>query len=339
MKEDGTKERVPGRLDELLSVAPNPWMTSFEWLETLVANLLLWGRHFSRLYYDGSGMLEMIVPLNPASVTIKLDGFKPYYEWRDKQGIAHRLDDAEVLYVRGISTDGLEGLSVIQTVRRALGLSIAAEEFGCRFFGENTHLGGIVEHPTTLGPEALASLRTSLNEKYKGLGQSHQVLILEEGMTWKAHGIPPGDAQFLEQRKFQVVEIARIFGVAPHKLMDLDRATFSNIEHQAMEFLTDTILPLVRRLEQRFNRSLRIFPGSENVRFIFNLAGVARGDLKSRYDAYAVGRQWGWLSVNDVRRMEDMPSIGAQGDRYIEPLNMQKAGSNEPEKKQGDVKA
>jgi HK97 family phage portal protein len=180
-----------------------------------------------------------------------------------------------------------------------------------------------MEHPGKLSEQAHQNLKKSLTEAYSGLGKSHRLMILEEGMKFSQIGIPPEDAQFIDTRRFQNEEIARIFRVPPHMLADLQKATFSNIEHQSIEFVMHTMVPWLKRWEQAIKRDL-FLPSERSVYFPeFNVDGLLRGDIKSRYEAYAVGRQNGWLSADDIRELENMnPLPDGQGKVYLTPLNM-----------------
>ncbi len=231
----------------------------------------------------------------------------------------------QVFHLKSLSIDGVTGLSPIAQAREAVGLSLATEEYGAKFFGNGARPGGVLEHPGILkDPE---KLRESWNKVYQGTRNSHKVAVLEEGMKYHTIGIAPEDAQFLETRKYQVNEICRIFRVPPHLVGDLERATFSNIEHQSIEFVQHTIRPWLVRWEQAISRSL--LDEKERLLYFakFNVDGLMRGDYKSRMEGYAVGRQNGWLSANDIRGLEDLPPIPKEqgGDVYLVNGNMMTA--------------
>ena len=212
---------------------------------------------------------------------------------------------------------------------QAVGLGLATEEFGARFFGNGARPGMVLQHPGTLTGEGFKNLKESWEEEHGGLSQSHRVRILEEGMTANVVGVPPEEAQFLETRQFQAQEIARIFRMPPHKIGLLENATFSNIEHQAIEFVTDTIRPWLVNYEQAMMRQL-LSPEQRAQYFVeFLVEGLLRGDTASRYQAYGIGRQNGWLSVNDIRELENMDVIEG-GDEYLTPLNMVNAADAAP---------
>ena len=231
----------------------------------------------------------------------------------------------EVIHVPGLGFDGLKGFSRIAAARNALGLAQATEEFGSALFQNGVKASGVLEHPGKLSKEAHQRLATSVNQEHGGRGNWLKLLILEEGMKWNQQSIPPEDAQFLETRKFQISEIARIFGVPPHLLGDLERATFSNIEQQSLEFLIYHLLPTLKKIEQELNRKLfrPTERGTYFVEFLFD--GLLRGDIESRYTAYATAVNNGWMNPNEVRERENMnPYLG--GDEYRRPMNEEPVG-------------
>ena len=227
------------------------------------------------------------------------------------------------MHVRGLSLaeDGVLGLSPIDCMREAVGLALAAEAYGARFYRNDARPGVVLKHPGRLSQEAATRLKESWNQQFAGVHNSHRTAVLEEGMEVITVGMTAEQAQFLETRKFQRSEIAAIFGVPLHKIGDLERATFSNIEHQAIEVVTDTIRPWAVAWEQALARDLFTEEMHRTHMIAFNLDGLLRGDIESRYRAYATGRQWGWLSANDVREREDMNRID-DGDIYLAPVNM-----------------
>lgn len=321
----GGKERATKHpLYSLLHDLPNPEITSFSFRETAMAHLCLWGNAYAEIEYDGAGRIRALWPLPPWRVQVERDPATQRLKYivTLDNGERQALDVSRVFHVPALSFNGLVGISPIRwAAREAIGLALATEQFGARFFDQGTNIGGVVTHPKTLSEQASRNLRESINETYAGLGKSHRIMLLEEGMKYERIGIPPEEAQFLETRKFQVTEIARIFRVPPHMLADLERATFSNIEHQSIEFVTHTIRPWLVRWEQAIYRDL-LFPDERKEYFVeFNVDGLLRGDIESRYRAYAIGRQWGWLSANDIREMENKNPIPG-GDVYWAPVNM-----------------
>ncbi len=312
---------------------PNEEMTSFEFRETMMTSLLLWGNAYARKIKKNGHITELWY-LKPQYMTVERDTQtgKIKYTYSDditNQTYVYRPE--QIFHIKGLSLDGVTGLSPIAQAREAVGLSLATEEYGAKFFGNGARPGGVLEHPGILkDPE---KLRDSWNKVYQGTRNSPKVAVLEEGMKYHTIGIAPEDAQFLETRKYQVNEICRIFRVPPHLVGDLERATFSNIEHQSIEFVQHTIRPWLVRWEQAISRSL--LDEKERLLYFarFNVDGLMRGDYKSRMEGYAVGRQNGWLSANDIRGLEDLPPIPKEqgGDEYLVNGNMMTA--TQPTKK------
>jgi len=315
-------------LYSLLHNSPNPEMTSFNFREALMAHLVLWGNAYAEIDWDmPTGRPRALWPFRPDKMSIKRDNGKLFYHYRLPDGAEVTLPSYRMLHIPGLGFDGVVGYSPIHMAREAIGLSLATEEFGARFFGNGAKPGGVLEHPGKLGESAQENLRKSWNEMHKGLSNQHRIAILEEGMKYQQVGIPPDDAQFLETRKFQRAEIASFFHIPPHMIGDLEHATFSNIEHQGIEFVVYTMRPWFVRWEQMISKKL-LGPNERTEYFAeFLVEGLLRGDVESRYKAYATGRQWGWLSANDIRELENMdPLPGDQGNIYYVPMNMLPAG-------------
>jgi len=316
-------------LYSLLHDAPNPEMSSFNFREALMAHLVLWGNAYSEIDWNmNTGRPRAIWPLLPNKMQPKRENGSIYYHYYLPNGQEIALPAIKVFHVPGLGFDGRIGYSPIHMAKEAIGLSLATEEFGARFFGNGARPGGVLEHPGTLKDAAQDNLRKSWNEMHQGLSNQHRIAILEEGMKYHQVGIPPEDAQFLETRKFQRSEIASFFHIPPHMIGDLEHATFSNIEHQGIEFVVYTMRPWFVRWEQVINRKL-LWPDERKDYFAeFLVEGLLRGDVQSRYSAYATGRQWGWLSANDIRELENMdPLAPEQGDIYYVPMNMLPAGT------------
>ena len=229
------------------------------------------------------------------------------------------LTSRDVLHIPGLGFDGLVGYSPIAMAKNAIGLSIAAEEYGSKFYANGAAPSGVLEHPGTIKDPA--RLRENWNSTFGGSANSGKVAVLEEGMKYTPISISPEQAQFLETRKFQIVEIARLFRVPPHMIGDLDKSSFSNIEQQSLEFVKYTLDPWVIRWEQSLFRSLLTPEEKKTYFFKFNLEGLLRGDYESRMNGYAIGRQNGWLSANDIRELENMDKI-PYGDVYLVNGNM-----------------
>lgn len=322
--ERGKKRARDHPLFDILQYVPNPEMTSFSLRETMQAHLLLWGNAYAEIEYNGAGEVKHLWPIPPNKIKRVTDKQgRRRYKVSVSNGESVLLFKEQVLHIPGLSLNGVDGLSPIGYVREAIGLGLATEEFGSKFFENGANIGGVAQHPGQLSDQGAKNLRESINETYGGLGKSHRLMLLEEGMKYEKIGIPPNDAQFLETRKFQTREIARFFNVRPHMIGDLDNATFSNIEHQGIEHVVHTLTPWLTRWEQVINTKL-IDKEDRKVYFAeFVVDGLLRGDISNRYAAYAIGRQWGWLSANDVREKEnDNPLPDEQGDMYITPMNM-----------------
>jgi HK97 family phage portal protein len=302
---DGGKVRARDHaLYKLLHDRPNPEMSSFVWRETGAAHLLLYGSWYNEIERNGAGQPVNLWPLHPAQVrTERLqNGAKVFIVRVDGQDVPLSADN--ILHVPGFSLDGQGGLIPVHLARNAIGLSRATEEFGSRFFSNGASPSGVLSHPAKLGEKGQKLLRDSWNT---GLSNSHRIAILEEGMSWTPLGVPPEHAQFLETRKFSVAEIARLFLIPPHLIGDLERATFSNIEHQAIQYVTHCIEPWTRRIEQELN--FRLF-GDDPAHFAeFILEGLLRGDSTARGSFYAQALAAGWMTTNEVRERENLNRI------------------------------
>ncbi len=331
---DGGKERIPLHpLYHLLHDEPNREMTSFVFRETLMSHLLLWGNAYAQVVRNGRGQAVALYPLLPSKMDVSRatngELLYTYYRDADETGLNPKggyitLRRDEVLHIPGLGFDGLIGYSPIAMAKNAIGMSLATEEYGASFFANGANPGGVLEHPGVI--KDIGRVKESWNSAYQGNGNAHKIAVLEEGMKFQAIGIPPEQAQFLETRKFQINEIARIYRVPPHMVGDLEKSSFSNIEQQSLEFVKYTLDPWVVRWEQSLQQSL-LLPSEKPSLFIrFNLDGLLRGDYQSRMNGYAVGRQNGWMSTNDIRELEDMNRIpvGEGGDLYLVNGNMTK---------------
>ncbi len=309
-------------IERLLNQQSNPETTAFDFKQAIFAHVLLWGNGYAEIDLDRSGTPRALFLIAPDRVRPgRLDDGTLAYEIRQSNGDNVLLPASRVLHFRGMGFDGIEGYSVIEVGAQSMGLGMAMERYGSEFFGNGAHAGGVLEHPGTLDDETHDRMRKSLQET-TGPGNWHTPLILEDGIQWKSVTIKPSDAQLIESRKFQITEIARWFRIQPHKLADLEKATIANIEEQNIEFVTDTIMPWAVRFEQEVNAKLLKQP---KIFSRFKLEGLLRGDIKSRNEANKIGREWGWLSANDIRTREDMNPIPAKqgGDVYLVPMNMQ----------------
>src|SRR5574344_298700 len=327
---EGNKEKaVKHPLYRILHDEPNPEMTSFVFRETLMTHLLLWGNAYAQIIRNGKGEIIGLYPLMPNRMQVDRDATgKLYYQYRMQESDGQKsgtiiLKPFDVLHIPGLGFDGLVGYSPIAMAKNAIGLSIATEEYGAKFFANGATPGGILEFPGTVkNPEAI---RESWNKGFSGTN-SHKVAILEEGMKYTPISISPEQAQFLETRKFQINEIARIFRIPPHMVGDLEKSSFSNIEQQSLEFVKYTLEPWIIRWEQALNKVL-LTENEKSEYFIkFNVDGLLRGDYQSRMNGYATARQNGWMSANDIRELENLDRIPVEqgGDLYLINGNMTK---------------
>ena len=329
--EDGGKEKaIDHPLYLLLHDEPNPEMSSFVFRETLMTHLLLWGNAYAQVIRNGKGEVVALYPLMPNKMTVDRDERgQLYYSYQRSNDEAIRskgqtviLRPSDVLHIPGLGFDGLVGYSPIAMAKNAIGMAIACEEYGAKFFANGAAPGGVLEHPGTIkDPQRV---RESWQSTFGGSGNANKIAVLEEGMKYTPIGISPEQAQFLETRKFQINEIARIFRVPPHMVGDLEKWSFSNIEQQSLEFVKYTLDPWVIRWEQSIQRTL-LSQGEKAHYFVkFNLEGLLRGDYQSRMNGYATARQNGWMSANDIRELENLDRIPAEegGDLYLINGNM-----------------
>lgn len=330
-KEDGGKERaIDNNLYHLLHDEPNKEMSSFIFRETLMTHLLLWGNAYAQIIRNGKGEVVALYPLMPNKMQVDRDeNGELYYiytrssdEAKTMEGVTVYLTPRDVLHIPGLGFDGLVGYSPIAMAKNAIGLAIATEEYGAKFFANGAAPSGVLEHPGTIKDPS--RLRENWNSTFGGSANSSKVAVLEEGMKYTPISISPEQAQFLETRKFQIDEIARIFRVPPHMVGDLEKSSFSNIEQQSLEFVKYTLDPWVIRWEQSLSRALLNEDEKRKYFFKFNLEGLLRGDYESRMSGYAVARQNGWMSANDIRELENMDKISAEdgGDLYLINGNM-----------------
>ena len=319
----GSRKANEHPLYRLLHDEPNTEMTSFIWREVMLSHLLLYGNSYCQILRSGRSKIVGLYPLLPDHMAVDRDTKgKLTYTYTTSEGRTVLLAPEDVLHIPGLGFDGVMGYSPIALEKAAIGLGIAAEEYGSKFFQNGARPSGILTHPNTVKDPA--SLRASWNAAYGGSGNASRVAVLEEGMTFVPLSMPNNEAQFLETRKFQVTEICRIFRVPPHMIGDLERATFSNIESQNISFAVHTIRPWLVRIEQAINKTL--IPENEKGRYYvqFNIDGLMRGDYKSRMEGYAIARQNGWMSANDIRALENLNPISEEegGNAYLVNGNM-----------------
>ena len=334
--ESGGKEKACDHpLYLLLHDEPNPEMSSFVFRETLMTHLLLWGNAYAQIIRNGKGEVIALYPLMPNKMTVDRDENGHLYytyqmaneEAHTMEGTSVKLNPYDVLHIPGLGFDGLVGYSPIAMAKNAIGMAIACEEFGAKFFANGAAPSGVLEHPGTIKDPT--RVRDAWQSQFGGSSNSGKVAVLEEGMKYTPISISPEQAQFLETRKFQINEIARIFRVPPHMVGDLEKSSFSNIEQQSLEFVKYTLDPWVIRWEQSMTRALLTLDDKKEYFIKFNLEGLLRGDYQSRMNGYSIARQNGWMSANDIRELENLDRIPAElgGDLYLINGNMLPLGN------------
>jgi HK97 family phage portal protein len=309
----------------LLHDMPNPEMTSFDFWRAVMVSLLTWGNAYIRIIRDGGGQPTELYPLLPQTIEIYRNkaGELRYRQYTagGTQNIYRPVID--IMHIKGLSSNGLIGYAPLELAAQSLGVSLSADKYGASFFANNANPGGVLEHPGQLSPEAYDNLLKSWEERHRASNNAGKVAILEEGMTFRAIGLPPEQAQFLETRRFQVNEVARWFNIPPHMLSDLERATYANVEHLGIEFVTYSLQPYLINIERACHNCL--FLPTEKKRYYvkFNVDGLLRGDIKTRFEAYGQGITYGILSANEVRQLEDMSMRDDPGgDVYYSQLNL-----------------
>lgn len=298
---------------------PNSFSTRFDLMHHLMISCALWGNGYVRIFRDKAFRPVRLKFLHPATVEPVLT---------DNDNLFYRLNSGEMvpsddmIHLRGLSTNGYKGKSPIAVHRDNLCLTQAAQEYGDRFFNQGGNMSGVFKYPSTLKPESYQRLKKDLMAQSVGLHNAHIPLLLEGGMTYERISIPPEDAQFIATRKFQKTEIATIYGVPPHMIADLERATNNNIEHQGMEFVTYCLMPYLVRIEEELNRKMLRSDEFGDYYFLFGVNGLLRGDAKTRSEYYKNMNFIGAMSANEVRGLEDMNEYDG-GDEYFVQMNMQ----------------
>lgn len=307
----------------LLHMQANPETTAFSWRECMLACALTFGDGYAEIERDGAGRPVWLHQLHPLRVQERRDSDGAYYRVRDADGVGHvDVPAADMFHIHGMSRDGTCGYNLINLMTQSIGLALAMEEFGAAFFANGSSPSGVFESEGGLTPAQIKEFRDDYAALTKGPRRARRDIILPRGIRWHSVSISPEEGQFNESRQQQVEEIARWFGVPLHKIGHLLRSTNNNIEHQAIEFVTDCLVPWITRLEQEAN--IKLFGRAAQGRLYskINVGGLLRGDARAQAEAFAKGRQWGWLSVNDIRRLRDEDPIGPQGDIYLSPMNM-----------------
>ncbi len=330
----GKRRATDHPLYSVLHDQPNPYMSSVTLRETLQGHVMTWKGGFANIVRNGGGHVEELWPLRPDRIKPEITRTGPgvmrlmYRYTDDVNGIYTMLHPDEVLHIHGLGGNGIEGYSLVGLARQSIGLGLATERYGAALFSNGARPSGVLKTPKTLGEPASKRLRADWENMHRGLDNSQRVAILEEGMEWQTIGIPPEDAQFLETRRFGVTDMARWLRLPPHKIGDLEHATYTNIEHQALDYVTSALRIWLVRWEGGI--LTRLLTSAERGRYFSEhlVDALLRGDIKSRYEAYAIGRNWGWLSADDVGEMENRnPLPDGRGEVYLVPLNMVPAQS------------
>jgi len=325
-----TKETTPQvmMLYDIMHTTPNEEMSAFNFKEAQMSALNLGGNSVSEKLVNKRGEFIGLYPYSYDRVKIDRDRETQKLKYII-DGNKKILDRSQVLHIPGPSLDGAIGMSPISYAASAIRLGLQYEKFGVKFYENAANPGGAIEVQSELTPDAAARLKKDLKENHQGLNNTGAPLLLEGGAKWQQITINPVDAQLIENKYFQIEDICRIYRVPQHLVNKLDRSTNNNIEHQSLEFVMYTMLPWFKRHEECDNsqlipRELRL----QGYFFESKMDGLLRGDSAARAALYANGRQWGWLSANDIRKLENLPSLGPDGDIYLSPANMIKAGTD-----------
>jgi HK97 family phage portal protein len=328
---DGGKDKVTDHwLYRLLAKRPNRYQNPYEWREMLQGHLALRGNAYNRIVANSRGEILELVPIHPDRIKMELTPAGDYrYRVTDRLGAETIVPRGEIWHLRGLSSDGLMGMSPIDLARESLGMALAAQDYGARFFANDAKpTGGWIEFPGSFkDSEAKKVFRDSYQAAQSGANRG-KVLVLENGMKFHEVGVTNKDAQFLELRKFQITDIARLFRVPPHMIADLDRATFSNIEQQSLEFVMHTMTPWAERWEASIESELLL--DGDDLEVEFDFANLMRGDAASRSSYYQSGIQNGWLTRNEARIAENLNPLEGL-DEPLRPLNMVEEGQEQPD--------
>lgn len=320
---EGKRRAVNHPLYRLLHNEPNPNMTSHNFRKIMEASLKLWGNAYAWIEFDNSWRVKYLWPLLPGNVFPQrsLQTGELFYDAVLYNGESRRFRAYEMVHIPGLGFDGISGRSPVRQFAETMGFNLDIKSYGRKFFKNGARPSGVLQHPGSLSEEAQKRLERKFDKRYSGIENAGKTILLEEGMTYHQIGVPPEEAQFIESRKYSVEEIARIYGVPPHMIGDLEHATFSNIESQDINFAKHSIVPECVNWEQELMRKLLNDEEQARYEIEFNMEGLVRGDMESRYRAYAIGRQWGFLTADDIRAKENMSNVDGGGITYV-PLNM-----------------
>ena len=318
----------------LIHDKPNKFMTSYQWRQLVMTDVLLWGNHYSLISERVSERPTQLTPFRPKDVKPLMQDGKLWYVFRTQEG-EMVTDSSNVVHIKGLGFDGIKGKSVITIARENLGLGIAEQQTGANFYGKGMQLDYAIEGSGQLSEEGLKRLRATMNT-YTGARGERNFLPLDAGMTIKPMGVPPQDAQFLESRKFSVTDIARLFRVPPPLLYDLERATFSNISELVLSFVKFSLTPWLVNFESELNDKLFFESEKETIYAEFNVDGLLRGDAKQRAESNKIAIQNGWMNPNEVRSRENMNGYDG-GDTFYIPANMTPVTNQPLEKQNGKI--
>lgn len=320
---------APGSQAALLLDDPHPDMTPFELWETVYAHLLLWGNAYLRKLHNGLGQLVELWPIHPSRVKVGRESETGAKIYLLDGNVDQEMTDRQILHIPGFGYDGVCGVSPIRLARQGIGLALAAEAYGAKLFGSGSLATGILQTEQRLEQGQADALKQRWKAKAAGIANAHDVVVLDAGAKFQQLSIPPEDAQFIESRKFQIDEVARMFGIPPHMLMQVDRSTSwgTGIEQQLIGFVQFSLQPTyLTRVEQRITKILKPQP----VYAKYSLEGLLRGDSAARSAFYTAMWNIGVLSTNDICRLEDRPPVGPEGDVRYRPLNMGVLGQEDP---------
>ncbi len=331
----GKVEEKSHQIYGLIHDAPNPEMTAVDFREAVQTDLCLYGNAFAQIVRDDQGRVTQLWPLRSAWMQMSRDKDRTLvyqyqtpdqrYEWK------HDAQRPSVLHLRSFSADGIVGRSPIQVARESIAAAIAADEYGARYWGNNSVPNGVLQGPKNarLTTEAHQRLRTSWEAAHRGVSQSHRVALLEDGWTWNPISVANRDAQWVEARQLGVVDVCRLYSLPPWSLFDMNQtSTYNTVEQQSLDFIKEMTVWL-RRWESQIDKDLLGARRNGRTFFAaFTVEGLLRSDIQTRYQSYATARQWGWMSTNEIRVRENLNSLGPKGDVYLQPLNMVDAGQD-----------
>jgi HK97 family phage portal protein len=315
---NGDKQRAVGfSLYTLLHDQPNPIMTSLELRELLMGYLCLRGNAFCLIERE-AGEVVALWPLHPDRVTVEVDGRELIYTYQNPDGPEKKYRMVDILHIRGLSSDGIIGYSPLALLRDSFGHAKAISDYSANYFKNDATPGGVLSTSHSLSVESVKNLREAWSNGYQGSGKHHKVAILDNDLKWQSVGVSPQDSQLIESQKFSVVEIARVFRVPLNLVMDYERSTYSNVTEQNRSFLTHTLQPWLERIEQAIHKSL-LTEGEKQKYFVEHLTqNFLKANTKERFEAYKIAREGGFLSVNEIRQLENMNSVEG-GDNFGMP--------------------